>query len=609
MDDANRIITGISKQGINRQQSETVQARIDSYFERYILESVKSVFADEGIEESEIIRSVLNSAKAHKRSAYKGMWSFMLHVTSSHITTREIHQGQVADEARYAAKELGLNADLAEFMANHHDDGHVSNGHKGEQILSSTTEKDGMGYITHNALGVVQLYLVEKMPEKIIEEIKRRRPEITTERLNKISKNLWKIFDGILSHNGEGTKGVISPDRDKDESKFYEDCLNSFIYKEYDKHIEPGTLEASLIRYLDIICYVSSDFTDGCNEGLITGPDETYMGYLNQLGISIVGVPKHELKEYIANEVKAKFISKIINYSKGKDEIGMGSEDFELLKKFRQWNYNHISSRGLSKEDNQIIPKAIGGLIDKYENILMETCVTNESFGLNLSQVFSSQKDKKRMEYEEKNGQRKLIHFAENMEPKLKEFIETVVRESARVSISEEVDIAYKLIKGEKITDKEKEKSSIVEVKERIDRFCEELRLLLEGENSEILENNAGKITTEYKDKLMMETRTSKEQSLKVHDERNQKYGVDSKRSLRLKTIEERIAKQVAVFFIGGADDEYLFELCSEAGIITEREIEILNQSYYQIPVPDDETREQNIGFTVRRQKDEEEGR
>lgn len=234
---------------------------------------------------AETINRVLNETKASLRSGNKSMMTPRGR-NEAHIATRGKHQEEVADVAREIAKALGLNANLAELIGKHHDDGHTFNGHTGERIMSSIGQMLNCGYTVHNALSVDML-LSEGILDKIENAIKIQHPEITQEELNKVKEEMYYVFDGILSHDGEGTKTKINPNFDKTFKDVIDEKNKCYTTKEHKKSVLPMTMEGAIIRFADIIAYTRTDILDGFQMGLLKGFDEE----------SLINVEKENKKE------------------------------------------------------------------------------------------------------------------------------------------------------------------------------------------------------------------------------------------------------------------------------------------------------------------------
>lgn len=241
------------------------QTQSGIYISRFKKELVLTEYA-------EIINRVLNETKASLRSGNKSMMTPRGR-NEAHISTRGKHQEQVADIAREIAKALGLNEDLAELIGKHHDDGHTFNGHTGERIMSDIGQLTNCGNTVHNALSVDML-LSEGILDKIEDAIRVQYPEVRQGEIEKIKEEMYYVFDGILSHNGEGTDTKIKPNFNKTLKDVIDEKNKCYQIRKYDKSIMPMTMEGAIIRFADIIAYTRTDILDGFQMGLLKGFDE-----------------------------------------------------------------------------------------------------------------------------------------------------------------------------------------------------------------------------------------------------------------------------------------------------------------------------------------------
>ena len=198
------------------------------------------------------------------------------------IQTRQTHEREVADIAKMIANSLGLNEDLSYLIGLTHDIGHTWNGHTGERILSAIGRLKNCGYIVHNAMGA---YIMEResIIDRAIIDVKQFNPKASE---TEIKEFMRYVIDGIVSHNGEGTVGVIIPEN-KTTEKMAEEIKKCFTEKGYDKKIMPATMEGAIIRYADIIAYTRSDILDGFRLKDIKG-NKIIKGFDNEY-LSIIG--------------------------------------------------------------------------------------------------------------------------------------------------------------------------------------------------------------------------------------------------------------------------------------------------------------------------------
>jgi len=175
------------------------------------------------------------------------------------IQTRQTHMNEVAAIAEMISHALGLNADLAYIIGKLHDIGHTWNGHTGERILSAIGQLTNSTYIVHSAMGA---YVLER--EQVIDDMINNAMNISKgTNIEDIKEFLRYVIDGMVTHNGEGSVGVIVPKIEKSAQEMKEEIRKCFSVKDYDKTIMPATMEGGIIRYADIIAYTRSDIVDG----------------------------------------------------------------------------------------------------------------------------------------------------------------------------------------------------------------------------------------------------------------------------------------------------------------------------------------------------------
>ena len=176
---------------------------------------------------------ILHSA-AFRRLKHKTQ--VFLNEQGDYYRTRLTHTIEVSQISRSISFALNLNEDLTEAIALSHDLGHPPFGHAGEEILNE--KMISFGGFDHNEQAL-----------RILCELEKRYP-------NFIGLNLcWETLDGIIKHNG-----II--DRPRQflkilDSKFQFD-LNSNT-----------SLEGQVAAIADDIAYLTHDFDDGLNSGIL----------------------------------------------------------------------------------------------------------------------------------------------------------------------------------------------------------------------------------------------------------------------------------------------------------------------------------------------------
>jgi len=153
-----------------------------------------------------------------------------------HFRSRLTHTLEVAQISRTLASALGLNRELAEALALAHDIGHPPFGHAGEKALDSALRRYGLGF-DHNlhALRIVT-WFEERYPA-------------------------WRGLNLTLGLR----EGIIKHSRDYSSSTHPE-------LAEYFLDLRPP-LEAQLIHLADEIAYLTADFDDGLDSGILNVAD------------------------------------------------------------------------------------------------------------------------------------------------------------------------------------------------------------------------------------------------------------------------------------------------------------------------------------------------
>jgi len=153
-----------------------------------------------------------------------------------HFRSRLTHTLEVAQISRTIASALGLNEDLAEALALAHDIGHPPFGHAGEKALDAALRRHSLGF-DHNlhALRIVT-WFEERYPA-------------------------WRGLNLTLGMR----EGIIKHSRDYTSASHPE-------LAEYLLDLRPP-LEAQLIDLADEIAYLTADFDDGLDSGILTVAD------------------------------------------------------------------------------------------------------------------------------------------------------------------------------------------------------------------------------------------------------------------------------------------------------------------------------------------------
>lgn len=272
-------------------------------------------------------------------------------IQNDHITRRVLHVQLVSKIARTIGRSLALNEDLIEAMALGHDIGHTPFGHKGESLLNSICEKEGIGYFCHNAQSV-----------RILQDI---------EGLN-IS---MQTLDGILAHNGEILKNRYEHNIEKTKEEFAEDLFKAFHEKDYSRKIVPITIEGSVVRLSDVIAYIGRDIEDAITLGIIERNE------LPEFSRRVIGDNNSKIVDTLIKDV-------IIN-SLNKPYLSFSQNIFEALIELQEWNFQKIYNSEKANANYDKIEKLFTRLYYYYLEKLSEVNVKEE---LKKNTITSSEK-------------------------------------------------------------------------------------------------------------------------------------------------------------------------------------------------------------------------
>jgi dGTPase len=149
-----------------------------------------------------------------------------------HFRSRLTHTLEVAQISRTVAMALGLNQQLAEALALAHDIGHPPFGHAGEKALDLALREHGLGF-DHNLHAL-----------RIVTWFEERYPAFRGLNLT------LAVREGIIKHSRDYTSAA-HPE-----------------LAEYFLDLRPP-LEAQLIDLADEIAYLTADFDDGLDSGIL----------------------------------------------------------------------------------------------------------------------------------------------------------------------------------------------------------------------------------------------------------------------------------------------------------------------------------------------------
>jgi dGTPase len=163
-------------------------------------------------------------SKAFRRLKYKTQ--VFIAPSEDHYRTRLTHTLEVSEIGRVLARSLDLNEDLVEAIALGHDLGHTPFGHAGEAVLNELMTNGFSHY--KQSLRVVDVLANEGNGLNLTHEVR----------------------DGIAKHSKGYGEVIPAGSRDM-----------------------PETAEGCVVRYADIIAYLSHDLDDAIRSGIIVKED------------------------------------------------------------------------------------------------------------------------------------------------------------------------------------------------------------------------------------------------------------------------------------------------------------------------------------------------
>ncbi len=248
---------------------------------------------------------------------------------NDHVCTRIEHVMHVATIAKSIC--LGLNqydwnldTDMAFAIGLGHDLGHAPFGHEGE-------------YFLNKRLGGGNSFIHEVNSFRIVEYLAN----------NGKGLNLtYGVKDGIISHNGESFEQYLVSDNVVKD-------LDSI----HNRKVKPSSYEGCITRFSDKIAYLGRDVEDGITAKFIKRKDipEQVRKFLGESNSQIIDALVHD----------------VINNSKSGNKLGFSDELFEVIKKLKNFNYEHIYHNPKKDRNRIVAGKIIYALFD-YLLILFE---------------------------------------------------------------------------------------------------------------------------------------------------------------------------------------------------------------------------------------------
>ena len=219
---------------------------------------------------------ILHSA-AFRRLKHKTQ--VFLNEQGDYYRTRLTHTIEVSQISRSISFALNLNEDLTEAIALSHDLGHPPFGHAGEEILNE--KMLSYGGFDHNEQAL-----------RILCDLEKRYP-------NFYGLNLtWETLDGIIKHNG-----VIESPREYLQN----------LDKKFHFQLNLNTsLEGQVAAIADDIAYLTHDFDDGLNSGILNIDQIRDLPIIHMIIKKIIDKYKNINYQILSHEMVRRLISILV---------------------------------------------------------------------------------------------------------------------------------------------------------------------------------------------------------------------------------------------------------------------------------------------------------
>lgn len=485
-------------------------------------------------------------------------------------TNRKTHSENLENIAALMAEGIGLNVPVVRLMARYHDIGHTFLGHSGEWWLSEIKKNLGLGCYVHNSLGVRDLIYTHNVVEEIRNNlytvyVDGNNTEVEEE-IEKVCEDMWLIFDGINSHNGELSESTYIPNFEKTKVDFEQELMNCHTKEEYDKTLIPGTTEAALMRLCDKISYIPFDMIDGLREGMIDKLDEEYIDILVPILISDGKMKPEEAVEFVNNAVvKQKYnalahrlqlvFAKDVVQNSTKGKIAMSDEMSKRMHKLRDLNNQKIVNYVLMQEDHEIYPKALEELMQECAGIILEEKILNNLNGADKDIRLSE-------ELTEKYGDTPYLGFIKQIartNQKDFEWTKQMLEQARKQAIENEVTESLEVVKGN-------QKVSFVkgqEARARRIRFYERIN------KEQITKMQARGHTLTEKDYQKMKDFQLENTVPKLYP-----------------SMKESLAFEFATKYLASLSDTEFMDLLRSTGKVNDEQYKSLTRKYHEIDLP-----------------------
>ncbi len=203
-----------------------------------------------------------------------------LNEQGDYYRTRLTHTLEVSQISRSIAFALNLNEDLTEAIALSHDLGHPPFGHAGEEILNS--KMLNFGGFDHNEQAL-----------RIICDLEKRYHNFNGLNLS------WETIEGIIKHNGK----ILEPR-----------AYTSKIDSRFKFLLNLNTsLEGQVAAVADDIAYLTHDFDDGLNAGILKINQIKDLPIITKILKDIISSSRNITDQILTHEFVRKLVSILVN--------------------------------------------------------------------------------------------------------------------------------------------------------------------------------------------------------------------------------------------------------------------------------------------------------
>ena len=242
---------------------------------------------------------ILHSA-AFRRLKHKTQ--VFLNEQGDYYRTRLTHTIEVSQISRSISFVLNLNEDLTEAIALSHDLGHPPFGHAGEEILNE--KMISYGGFDHNEQAL-----------RILCELEKRYP-------NFIGLNLcWETLDGIIKHNG-----II------DKPRQFLKILDSKFQFDLNSNT---SLEGQVAAIADDIAYLTHDFDDGLNSGILNINQIKNLPIIDMIIKEISDKFINITDQFLAHEMVRRLISVLVQDTINNSKLNIKNYNIQSVENVR----------------------------------------------------------------------------------------------------------------------------------------------------------------------------------------------------------------------------------------------------------------------------------